>query len=154
MPQIYVDGDACPVKDEIYRLARRHDLKVLVVSHGPLHVPRKGRIEGIRVKPGFGAADDWIAEHAGQNDIVVTADIPLAARCVKRGARVLAPNGQIFAEESIGDVLATRDLMEQLRQAGVQAGGPGPFSPADRSRFLSRLGEIIHSLQGAARTRP
>ncbi len=149
-----MDGDACPVKDEIYRLARRHDLKVLVVSHGPLRVPRKGRIEGIRVKPGLGAADDWIAEHAGQDDIVVTADIPLAARCLKRGARALAPNGQLFAEESIGDVLATRDLMEQLRQAGVQAGGPGPFSPADRSRFLSRLGEIIHALTCAARTQP
>ena len=150
---IYVDADACPVKDEIYRLARRHEVKVLVVSHGPLHVPPRvagdGRVEAVRVARGFGAADDWIAERAGRDDIVVTADIPLAARCLANGARVVSPTGQTFSEESIGDALATRDLMEQLRQSGLQAGGPAPFSAADRTRFLSKLGEMIHALKQA-----
>jgi len=142
---IYVDGDACPVKEDVYRLALRHDIRVMVVSHGPLHVPARGRIAGVRVKKGFGAADDWIAEHVAEGDLVVTADIPLADRCLKKGARVLAPNGQAFAEASIGEALATRELMEHLRQMGAVTDGPPPFSPADRSRFLSRLGEAIHA---------
>jgi uncharacterized protein YaiI (UPF0178 family) len=148
---IYIDADACPVKGEIYRIARRHELKVFVVAHGSIHVPPKlagsGRVETIRVKPGFDAADDWIAQHAGSDDVVVTADIPLAARCLKNQARVLSPSGEPFSEESIGDALATRDLMEQLRQAGVQAGGPAPFAPADRSRFVSALSAIIQDLR-------
>lgn len=148
---IYVDGDACPVKEEVYRLALRHDIKVLMVSHGPLHVPARGRIEGVRVRKGFGATDDWIAEHAEEGDIVVTADIPLADRCLKKGARVLAPNGQVFTEASIGEALATRELKEHLRQMGGVTGGPTPFAPADRTRFLARLGEAIHA---AKQTRP
>lgn len=142
---IYVDGDACPVKEEIYRLALRHDIRVLVVSHGPLHVPARGRIEGIRVRKGFDAVDDWIAEHVVEDDIVVTADIPLADRCLKKGARVLAPNGQEFTGASIGGALATRELMEQLRQMGAVTGGPSSFAANDRTRFLSRLGEAIHA---------
>ena len=142
---IYVDGDSCPVKEEVYRLALRHDIKVLVVSHGPLHVPARGGIEGVRVRKGFGATDDWIAEHAEEGDIVVTADIPLADRCLKKRARVLSPNGQVFTEASIGEALATRELMEQLRQMGAVTGGPATFAPADRSRFLARLGEAIHA---------
>jgi len=148
---IYVDGDACPVKDEVYRLALRHDIKVLVVSHGPLYVPARGRIEGVRVKKGFGAADDWIAERVETDDIVVTADIPLADRCVKKGARVLAPNGGLFTEASVGEAMATRELMEQLRQMGAVKDGPPPFAPADRSRFTSRLGEAIHAIRQAQR---
>jgi len=155
---IYIDADACPVKDEIYRLARRHELKVFVVSHGSIHVPPKmagdGRVEIIKVKRGFDSADDWIAEHAGQDDVVVTADIPLAARCLKNQARVISPSGLPFAEESIGDALATRDLMEQLRQSGLQGGGPAPFAPSDRSRFVSVLSALIQDLRtGGSRTR-
>jgi uncharacterized protein len=148
MLDLYVDGDACPVKAEIFRLAARHDLKVLVVSSGPVWVPEKGRVEKVRVRPGLDAADDWIAEHVSENDIVVTADIPLAGRCLARGARVLAPNGQVFTEASIGDALATRELMRHLRDLGEVTGGPPPFAPSDRSRFLSRLGETIDSIRG------
>jgi len=145
---IYVDGDACPVKNEVYRLALRHGLRVLVVSHGPLRVPEKGRVERVRVKPGFGAADDWIADHIERDDIAVTADIPLADRCLKNGARVLSPNGHVFTKASIGDALASRALMEHLRQMGEITGGPAPFSPADRTRFVSRLGETIVAARG------
>jgi uncharacterized protein YaiI (UPF0178 family) len=140
---IYVDGDACPVKNEVYRVAKRYDLKVLVVSDSPLRVPSDGRVERIRVKQGAGAADDWIAERIQEGDIAVTADIPLADRCLKRGARVVAPDGRIFTEASIGDALAGRELMDHLRQMGEVTGGPAPFAPSDRSRFLSRLDEVI-----------
>lgn len=150
MLDIYVDGDACPVKEEVYRLASRHDLKVFVVTHGSLRVPDRGRVERVRVRPGLDAADDWIAEHAGPDDIVVTADIPLAARCLARGARVIAPTGHAFTEASIGDALASRDLLDHLRQMGEVTGGPPPFSASDRSRFLSRLGEAIVAAKSAA----
>jgi hypothetical protein len=144
---IYVDGDACPVKNEVYRVASRHDLKVFVVSHGRLRVPAECRAEPVRVKPGFGAADDWIAGHIGDGDIAVTSDIPLADRCIKKGARVLAPNGRPFSEASIGDALAARELMEYVRQMGEVTRGPAPFTPADRSRFLSKLDEIVVSVR-------
>jgi uncharacterized protein YaiI (UPF0178 family) len=147
MLDIYVDADACPVKAEIFRLAARHDLKVLVVASGPLRVPERGRVEKVRVPPGLDAADDWIAERAGEDDIVVTADIPLAGRCLARGARVLAPNGQVFTEASIGDALASRGLMRHLREMGEVTGGPAPFAPSDRGRFLSRLGEAIQAIK-------
>jgi len=144
---LYVDGDACPVKAEIFRIAARHDLKVFVVSGGPVRVPEKGRVERVRVRPGLDAADDWIAEHAGLGDIVVTADIPLAGRCLARGARVLAPNGHAFTEDSIGEALASRELLRQLRGMGEVTGGPPPFGPSDRGRFLSRLGETIDAIR-------
>ena len=153
MLDIYLDGDACPVKSEVFRLALRHGLKVLVVSHGPLHVPAKGRIERVRVKPGFDAADDWIAEHIETDDIVVTADIPLAGRCLKKGARAIAPDGRLFTEDSIGDALAGRDLKEHLRQMGLVTGGPAPYAPSDRSRFLSRLGEAIQAIRQSSKDR-
>ncbi len=143
MLDIYVDGDGCPVKNEAYRVAERYGLAVFVVSHSRLRVPSAGRVEWVRVKPGFGAADDWIAEHIGENDVAVTADIPLAARCLARGARVVAPDGRLFTEAMIGEALAGRELMDQLRQMGEVTGGPRPFAPADRSRFLSRLDEVI-----------
>jgi uncharacterized protein YaiI (UPF0178 family) len=145
--RLFVDGDACPVKDEVYRVAARHDLKVYVVSDGPLRAEAEGRVEFIRVKQGWNAADDWIAERAGAGDIAVTSDIPLADRCLKNGARVLAPNGREFTEDSIGEALAKRELMDHLRQMGAVTGGPAPFVPADRSRFLARLEEVIQGIR-------
>jgi uncharacterized protein YaiI (UPF0178 family) len=147
MLDVYVDGDACPVKDEVYRVAARHDLKVYVVSDGPLRAEAEGRVEFIRVKQGWNAADDWIAERAGAGDIAVTSDIPLADRCLKNGARVVAPNGREFTEDSIGEALAKRELMDHLRQMGAVTGGPAPFVPADRSRFLARLEEVIQGIR-------
>ncbi len=143
MLDIYVDGDGCPVKDETYRVAARYGLAVFVVSHVALRVPSAGRVEWVRVKPGFGAADDWIAEHIGADDIAVTADVPLADRCLQRGARVVAPDGRLFTLATIGDALASRELMDHLRQMGEVTGGPRPFAASDRSRFLSRLDEIV-----------
>lgn len=147
MPAIFVDADACPVKDDIYRVALRHGIRVVVVSGGPLRVPARSGIEHVRVKSSLDAADDWIAEHVGANDIVVTADVPLAARCLSQRARVIAPDGRLFTEDSIGGALASRELMDQLRQMGAAAGGPQPFSRADRARFLARLGEAIQALR-------
>jgi uncharacterized protein YaiI (UPF0178 family) len=144
---LYVDGDACPVKDEVYRVAARHDLKVYVVSDGALRAAAKGRVEFIRVRQGFNAADDWIAERAGAGDIAVTSDIPLADRCLKNGASVVAFNGREFTEDSIGEAMAKRELMDQLRQMGTITGGPPPFAPADRSRFLARLEETIQGIK-------
>src|SRR5437588_4580832 len=126
MLTIYIDADACPVKDEIYKVARRYETPVKVVANAPLKVPGGGRVELV-VCPGFGAADDWIAEHAGTGDILVTADIPLAARCLAKGARALDPKGRVFTENAIGAALAMRDLMNGLRQGRVVTGGPAPM---------------------------
>jgi uncharacterized protein len=142
---IYVDADACPVKDEVYRVARRLGLHVWVVSNRWVQVPQGGRVELVLVKGDLDAADDWIAEHVDAGDLVVTADIPLAARCLKRGALVLSPRGHPFTEDSIGDAVATRDLKEQLREAGTMTAGPPPFTQRDRSRFLARLDELYHA---------
>ena len=147
MLDVYVDGDACPVKDEVYRVALRHDLKVYVVSDSPLRAAARGRVEFIRVRQGFNAADDWIAERAREGDIVVTSDIPLADRCIKSGARVVAPYGKAFTEDSIGEAMAKRELMDQLRQMGEVTGGPPPFGAKDRSRFLACLEETIQSIR-------
>ena len=147
MLDVYVDGDACPVKDEVYRVAARHDLKVYVVSDGSLRTTAPGRVEFIRVRQGYNAADDWIAERAGAGDIAVTSDIPLADRCLKNGARVIAPNGRVWTEDSIGEAMAKRELMDHLRQMGAITGGPPPFAPADRSRFLARLEETIQAIR-------
>jgi uncharacterized protein len=144
---VFVDGDACPVKDEVYRVALRYDLKVYVVYCGALRTRVPGRVEFVRVQQGFDAADDWIAERAGDGDIVVTADIPLADRCIKKGARVVAPNGRPFTEASIGEAMAQRALMDHLRAMSAVTGGPPPFAPADRSRFLSALDEVIQRLR-------
>jgi len=145
---IYIDADACPVKQEIYRVAERHALKgtalkVFVVSNAPIAVPRDEMIERVVVGAGMDEADNWIAEHAKRGDIVVTADVPLASRCVKSGATVIAPNGKPFTEDSIGMTLATRNLLDSLRSAGEITGGPKPFSPRDRSEFLSALDRAI-----------
>ncbi|SDP48091.1 hypothetical protein SAMN05428967_2316 [Phyllobacterium sp. YR620] len=146
---IYVDADACPVKAEIYRVAERHGVKVYVVSNSFMAIPRDPMIERVIVSDGFDAADDWIAERVHRGDIVVTADIPLASRCVKAGADAISPTGRAFTEASIGNTLATRNLMEELRQAGQITGGPRPFSPKDRSAFLSALDLAIVRLKRA-----
>lgn len=144
---IYVDADACPVKQEVYRVAERHSLKVYVVSNSPIAVPRDPLIERVVVAAGMDVADDWIAERAAKGAIVVTQDIPLAARAVKAGAVAIAPNGKPFSESSIGMTLATRNLMDSLRSAGEITGGPKPFSPKDRSAFLGSLDREIVRLK-------
>jgi uncharacterized protein YaiI (UPF0178 family) len=141
---LYIDADACPVKQEIYRVAERHAgkgvaLKVFVVSNSPIAVPRDEMVQRVVVGAGMDEADNWIAERAKRGDIVITADVPLASRCVKAGAAVIAPNGKPFTEEAIGMALATRNLMDSLRSAGEITSGPKPFSPRDRSEFLSAL---------------
>ncbi len=148
MPTIYVDADACPVKDEVYKVARRYQMRVAVVANAPLRVPADLLVELV-VCPGFGAADDWIAERAGAGDVVVTADIPLAARCLAKGARVLDPKGRPFRDNDIGAALATRDLMDELRQSGIVTGGPAPMTAKDRSRFLGKLDELVTAARRA-----
>jgi uncharacterized protein YaiI (UPF0178 family) len=146
---IYVDADACPVKQEVYRVAGRHRLKVFIVSNSFMLVPDDPLIERVIVPGGLDVADDWIAARAGPGDVVVTTDIPLASRCVKAGAEVLAPNGKRFTEDSIGMTLATRNLLTELRSAGAVTGGPRPFAPRDRSAFLSELDQAIVRLKRA-----
>jgi uncharacterized protein YaiI (UPF0178 family) len=148
MLTIYVDADACPVKDEVYRVADRYSLRVIVVANTSLRVPVGGRIEMV-VCSGFGAADDWIVAEAGPGDIVITTDIPLAARALEKGARVLSPKGQPFTDKDIGSALATRALMDELRQGGAVTGGPAPMMPKDRSRFLAKLDEMVNAVRKA-----
>jgi len=144
---IYVDADACPVKAEVYKVAERHRMPVRVVSNSFLRLPSDPRLELVVVGEALDAADDWIAERAGPRDVVVTADIPLASRCVKAGACVIAPDGRRFTPESIGMALATRNLMTDLREAGQITGGPKAFSQRDRSAFLSALHEAVERLK-------
>lgn len=149
---IYIDADACPVKQEVYRVAERHALKgtalkVFVVTNSPIAVPRDVFVERVVVGSGMDEADNWIAERAGAGAIVITADVPLASRAVKAGAEVIAPNGRAFTADSIGMTLATRNLMDSLRGAGEITGGPKPFSPRDRSSFLAALDQAIVRLK-------
>ena len=150
MLTIYVDADACPVKEEVYRVARRYGLDVLIVTNSRMRVPDDERISLVVVGGRFDAADDWIAERAGEDDLVVSADIPLASRCLEKGARVLGPKGKPFTEESIGDALAGRELMSQLRDMGAVTGGPPPIQKKDRSRFLQKLDEMVQSIKRSA----
>jgi hypothetical protein len=145
--RIFVDADACPVKDEIYRVAARHGLPVSVVAGNFIRVPQDPLIERIAAGAGMDAADDWIAERAGKGDIVITSDIPLASRCVKAGAEVIAPTGKPFTEQSIGMTLAVRNLMTDLRSSGEVTVGPRSFAPRDRSTFLSALDQAIRRIQ-------
>jgi uncharacterized protein YaiI (UPF0178 family) len=140
-PTVLIDADACPVKDETYKVAERYDLPVIVVSNSFMRIPREEFITQIVVSDSFDAADDWIADRSNANTIVITADILLAERCVKVGALVLAPTGRPFTENSIGGQVATRAIMADLRAGAVggNIGGPPPFSKADRSRFLQAL---------------
>lgn len=151
-PRILVDADACPVKDEIYKVALRHEVAVVIVANSYIRIPEHPLVSRKIVSDGFDAADDWIAEAATPLDVVVTADIPLADRCLKAGARVLGPTGKPFTPDSIGGALATRAIMADLRVgvAGIGAGGPAPFSKADRSRFLSALDTALVAAKKAA----
>lgn len=145
--RILVDADACPVKDEIYRVAERRKVPVTVVSNSPFRVPTGPLVERVVVSGGFDAADDWIAERAGPRTIVITADILLADRCLKAGATVIGNNGRAFTHGSIGGAIATRAIMADLRAGGDVVGGPPPFSKADRSRFLQALDEALVRLE-------
>lgn len=141
--RILVDADACPVKEEIYKVAFRHEVPVTIVSNSPIRVPQHALIDRMVVSDGFDAADDWIAERADAGAICITADILLADRCLKAGATVIAPNGKPFTTASIGSAIATRAIMADLRAGGEQLGGPAPFAKTDRSRFLSALDEAL-----------
>jgi len=145
--RIFIDADACPVKDEIYKVARRYRVPVSVVANAFIMVPAEPLIERVVVEAGPDVADDWIAERAGGEDIVVTQDIPLAARCLKAGAAVLNNKGAPFTEASIGMALAGREIAEHLRSFGQTTGGPKPFGPADRSRFLQALDEAVNRIR-------
>ena len=148
-PHILVDADACPVKEEIYKVAYRHEVPVTIVSNSFLRVPDHPLIGREVVSDSFDAADDWIAERAGAASVVITADILLADRCIKAGASVIGPNGKSFTANSIGAAVATRAIMADLRAGGDAIGGPPPFSKADRSRFLSALDEVLVKLKRA-----
>jgi uncharacterized protein YaiI (UPF0178 family) len=149
--EIYIDADACPVKEEIYHVARRYQLRVWVVTNGWLRVPQDPLITRVVVSEGLDRADDWIAERIASGDVAITADVPLADRCVKRGARVIAPDGRAFTESSIGADLATRNLMTALREQGAIRDGGRPFMKQDRSRFLNALDPAIQAIRRTER---
>jgi hypothetical protein len=142
---IYVDADACPVKEEIYRVAGRYGIPVVLVANAGMRVPGGGGVRLVLVAGGqLDSADDWIAGRVTPLDIVVTADVPLAARCVAEGARVIDPRGKVHTEDSVGDALATRNLMTHLRESGAVTGGPPPLGKRERSLFLQKLDEAVH----------
>ena len=147
MTEIYIDADACPVREEVYRVAERVGLDVFVVSNGsrPIRPSQNPDIKMVIVAEGADAADNWIAERITSADICVTADIPLASRCLKKGARALAPNGNVWTDNNIGNALAGREIGRHLRESGVATGGPPPFSKADRSRFLNALDAVVQA---------
>ena len=147
MLHIYIDGDACPVKHAVYRVAERCGLQVTLVANSWMRIPIHDWLKQVVVNDHPDAADDWIVEHVQPYDIVVTADIPLASRCLKKGSRALGPTGKQFTENNIGDAVATRDLMSDLRGAGEIPGGPPPLNKRDRSRFLQQLDEMIQSIR-------
>jgi hypothetical protein len=145
--KIFIDADGCAVKDEVYKVAERLQLQVFVVANKALKVPLDPRIEMVVVSGDFDAADDWIVANASVGDIVITADILLADRCLKNRAKVLGPKGDEFTEDSIGSTVAQRELMIHLRQTGEMRGGPAPMEKKDRSRFLAKLDQIIHTVK-------
>jgi len=145
---IFVDADASPVKNEVIRVAKRYGLKVYLVSNSKMRIPEDQLVEMVVVNDHLDAVDDWIVEHITENDVAVSADIPPASRCVKKGARVLDPKGRVFTEESIGDALAHRDIMTFLRDMGnMTGGGSPPYDKRDRSRFLQRLDDLIQAVR-------
>ena len=144
---IYIDADGCPVKDETYKVAKRYQLAVRVVANRQTQVPSSPLVEAVVVGKGFDEADDWIVEQAAAGDIVITADIPLAARCLQKGARVLGPKGKPFTDDSIGNAVASRELSQHLREMGIHTGGPAPMAKKDRSRFLARLDELVNAIR-------
>jgi uncharacterized protein YaiI (UPF0178 family) len=143
MIKIYVDADACPVKNEVERVATRHNLEAYLVCDGGIRPSLNPLIQLVVVNQGADAADDWIVDHIKKSDICVTNDIPLAGRCLKKGAFALKPNGKSFTDDNIGIALATREIMEKIRETGEMTGGPPPFSKADRSKFLNQMEMII-----------
>ena len=145
MTSIYVDADGCPVKDEVYRVAKRFEVPVVVVANAWLRVPDLSLVRLQQVGAGFDAADDWIVEHATAGDVAVTADIPLAARLVAKEVRVVGPRGKEFKEDHMGDVLATREALSYMRDLGEIGGGPPAMRPKDRSKFLSTLHEVVEA---------
>lgn len=147
MLHIFVDADACPVKQEVYRVADRYRLSVTLVANSWMRTPDRSTVALEVVEDGFDAADDWIVDHVQPFDIVVTADVPLASRCLKLGARVVGPTGRPFTDANIGQAVATRDLLSELRGSGEITGGPPPLTKRDRSRFLQKLDEIIQSIR-------
>jgi uncharacterized protein YaiI (UPF0178 family) len=144
--EIYVDADACPVKDEVFRVAGRYGFKVYLVSNTGIRIPKDVLAEMVLVKDHFDAADDWITENIHDNDIAVSTDILLASRCLKNGARVIDPKGRVFTKETIGDALANRELSAYLRDMGNNTSGPVPFGKRDRSRFLQHLDGLIQAV--------
>lgn len=151
MLKIYIDADACPVKEEVYRVAERYDLDVTVVANSRMRIPGGGKVRLEVVGDGLDAADDWIADIVENGDIVISADIPLAARCLEKGAIVIGPAGRPFTEDNIGEVMATRGLLSELRETGEVTGGPPPFGKKDRSRFLQRLDGAVHAIRRSQR---
>ena len=147
MLHIFIDADACPVKQEVYRVANRFHLDVTLVANSRMRVPTEPWIKLRLVDDGPDAADDWIVEHAQFCDIVVTADIPLAHRCLEKGAQVIGPTGKRFTEDNIGQSMAMRNLMSDLRDLGEISGGPPPLKKRDRSRFLQQLDELIQGIR-------
>ena len=150
MLHIFVDADGCPVKQEIYRVAERYGIKVILVSNSQMRAPDEDWLEVVVVEGRFDAADDWIVEHVSKRDIVISGDIPLASRCLKKGALVLGPTGRVFTEDNIGEALASRELLSHLRALGTVTGGPAPFEKRDRSRFLQRLDDTIQAARSRA----
>jgi hypothetical protein len=144
---IFVDADACPVKQEVYRVAKRYGLKVTLVSNSWMRTPHEDWLEMVVVDGQFDAADDWIVEHVSENDIVISGDVPLASRCLGKGAKVVAPTGHVFTQDNIGEALASREFLSYLRDLGAITGGPPPFEKRDRSRFLHRLDETIQAVR-------
>lgn len=147
MLEIFVDADGCTVKTEVYKVATRYGLKVRLVANHSFQVPDDPMVELIVVSGGFDAADDWIVENLAVDDIVITTDILLADRCLKKRARVLGPKGNEFTEDNIGNAVATRELMQNLRYMGENQGGPSPMQKKDRSQFLNRLDQIINAIK-------
>lgn len=147
MLHIYIDADACPVKTEVYRVAERYRLDVTLVANSWMRVPEGERVSLVVVGDAPDEADDWIAEHVQADDIVITADIPLASRCLAVGARVIGNNGKPFTDANIGQAVATRDLMSDLREAGEATKGPPPMGKKDRSRFLQQLDQVVQTIR-------
>ncbi len=145
--KIYIDADACPVKDEVYKVAERYQLPVIVVANQYINIPISAQIQMQVVSGGFDAADDWIVENSQAKDIVITADILLADRCVKKGVRVLGPKGEEFTEDNVGSAVASRELLQNLRHMGEMRGGPAPMDKKARSNFLNKLDQIIQSIK-------
>ena len=147
MLHIYIDADACPVKQEVYRVARRYQLNVTLVANAWMRTPDDPGIALEVVEDSFDAADDWIVDRVEAGDIVITADIPLASRCMEKGAHAIGSTGRPFTEDNIGEAVATRDLLAVLRGGGEITGGPAPMTKRDRSRFLQTLDEVIQSIR-------